>query len=197
MRDVVVPYEQDPRRDSHGPTDALVHEMREKARAAGVLTPHILVRRRPSDPARDRARPAQVGAVDPGAARGQHRRARRGQYVPARQGRQPRDEGPLPEAARRGTLPQRLLHDRAGQRRWRRVRPVDDEDDVPDGRQSLGDQRQEALRDRRRRRAGRDRHGQVRRRRLHVRRRSARSRDRASPGCRIPSTARCPAAMPN
>ena len=42
VRDVVVPYEQDPRRDSHGPTDALIHEMREKARAAGVLTPHIL-----------------------------------------------------------------------------------------------------------------------------------------------------------
>ena len=43
VRDVVVPYERDPRRDHHGaPTDALVMEMREKARAAGVLTPHIL-----------------------------------------------------------------------------------------------------------------------------------------------------------
>jgi len=42
VRDVVVPYEADPRRDSHGPLDALVMEMREKARAAGVLTPHIL-----------------------------------------------------------------------------------------------------------------------------------------------------------
>ena len=42
VRDVVVPYEKDPRRDDHGPTDALVAEMREKARAAGVLTPHIL-----------------------------------------------------------------------------------------------------------------------------------------------------------
>jgi acyl-CoA dehydrogenase len=42
VRDVVVPYETDPRRDEHGPTDALVMEMREKARAAGVLTPHIL-----------------------------------------------------------------------------------------------------------------------------------------------------------
>ena len=43
VRDVVVPYERDPRRDHHGaPTDALMHEMREKARAAGVLTPHIL-----------------------------------------------------------------------------------------------------------------------------------------------------------
>jgi acyl-CoA dehydrogenase len=42
VRDVVVPYEKDPRRDEHGPTDALVAELREKARAAGVLTPHIL-----------------------------------------------------------------------------------------------------------------------------------------------------------
>ncbi|MBB3358038.1 MULTISPECIES: acyl-CoA dehydrogenase family protein [unclassified Novosphingobium] len=43
VREVVAPYEQDPRRDHHGaPTDALVHELREKARAAGVLTPHIL-----------------------------------------------------------------------------------------------------------------------------------------------------------
>src|SRR5882757_5972579 len=42
VRDVVVPYENDPRRDDHGPTDELVTELREKARAAGVLTPHIL-----------------------------------------------------------------------------------------------------------------------------------------------------------
>jgi acyl-CoA dehydrogenase len=42
VRDVVVPYEKDPRRDDHGPTDELVTELRGKARAAGVLTPHIL-----------------------------------------------------------------------------------------------------------------------------------------------------------
>ena len=43
VRGVVFGYEQDPRRDSHGaPTDALVQELRDKARAAGVLTPHIL-----------------------------------------------------------------------------------------------------------------------------------------------------------
>ncbi|MDE2620378.1 MAG: acyl-CoA dehydrogenase [Sphingomonadales bacterium] len=42
VREVVVPYEQDPRRDHHGaPTDALVYELRDKARAAGVLTPHV------------------------------------------------------------------------------------------------------------------------------------------------------------
>jgi len=43
VRDVVVPYEKDPRRDHHNaPTDELVHELREKARAADVLTPHVL-----------------------------------------------------------------------------------------------------------------------------------------------------------
>ena len=43
IRDVVTPYERDPRRDHHNaPTDELVTELREKARAAGVLTPHIL-----------------------------------------------------------------------------------------------------------------------------------------------------------
>jgi acyl-CoA dehydrogenase len=42
VRETVVPYEQDPRRDHHGaPTDELVMELREKARGAGVLTPHI------------------------------------------------------------------------------------------------------------------------------------------------------------
>lgn len=43
VRETVIPYEQDSRRDHHGaPLDELVFEMREKARAAGVLTPHIL-----------------------------------------------------------------------------------------------------------------------------------------------------------
>jgi acyl-CoA dehydrogenase len=43
VREVVIPYEQDDRRDHHGaPLDELVYEMRDKARAAGVLTPHIL-----------------------------------------------------------------------------------------------------------------------------------------------------------
>ena len=42
VREVVFPYEQDPRRDHHGaPLDEVVYELREKARAAGVLTPHI------------------------------------------------------------------------------------------------------------------------------------------------------------
>jgi acyl-CoA dehydrogenase len=42
VRDIVVPYERDPRCGSHGPSDELVLEMREKARKAGVLTPHIM-----------------------------------------------------------------------------------------------------------------------------------------------------------
>lgn len=43
VRDVVAPYEKDPRRDHHGaPTDALVAELKDLAREAGVLTPHIL-----------------------------------------------------------------------------------------------------------------------------------------------------------
>jgi acyl-CoA dehydrogenase len=42
VRDVVIPYETDARRDHHGaPLDAMVYEMREKARSAGVLTPHV------------------------------------------------------------------------------------------------------------------------------------------------------------
>ena len=42
VRQTIIPYEHDGRRTSHGPTDDLVVEMRERARAAGVLTPHIL-----------------------------------------------------------------------------------------------------------------------------------------------------------
>ncbi|CAM4048438.1 Acyl-CoA dehydrogenase [Bordetella tumbae] len=42
VRNVVVPYENDPRRTAHGPTQELVEELRAKARAAGVMTPHIL-----------------------------------------------------------------------------------------------------------------------------------------------------------
>ncbi len=42
VREVVVPYERDPRRTPHGPSDALAIELKDRARAAGVLTPHIL-----------------------------------------------------------------------------------------------------------------------------------------------------------
>ncbi len=42
VRNVVIPYEQDPRNGEHGPDDDLVQELRDKARTAGVLTPHVL-----------------------------------------------------------------------------------------------------------------------------------------------------------
>ena len=44
VRDTVIPYERDPRIavHGHGPPDELVQEMRAKARAVGVLTPHVL-----------------------------------------------------------------------------------------------------------------------------------------------------------
>jgi acyl-CoA dehydrogenase len=42
VREVVFPYEADARCGAHGPSDDLLHEMRAKARAVGVLTPHIL-----------------------------------------------------------------------------------------------------------------------------------------------------------
>jgi acyl-CoA dehydrogenase len=41
VRHKVVPLESDPRCTPHGPTDELVHEMRDMARAEGLLTPHI------------------------------------------------------------------------------------------------------------------------------------------------------------
>jgi len=41
VRGVVVSYERDPRCGAHGPSEDLVHELRAKAREAGVLTPHI------------------------------------------------------------------------------------------------------------------------------------------------------------
>lgn len=42
VRNTVVPYEKDPRCTEHGPSEALVAELRAKAREAGVMTPHIL-----------------------------------------------------------------------------------------------------------------------------------------------------------
>jgi acyl-CoA dehydrogenase len=42
VREVVVPYEKDSRRTSHGPKEEMIEEMKEKARQAGVLTPHML-----------------------------------------------------------------------------------------------------------------------------------------------------------
>jgi acyl-CoA dehydrogenase len=41
VRQEIIPYERDERWGSHGPSDDMVQEMRDRARAAGVLTPHI------------------------------------------------------------------------------------------------------------------------------------------------------------
>jgi acyl-CoA dehydrogenase len=41
VRTVVVPYENDVRWRPHGPSDEMANELKEKARAAGVLNPHI------------------------------------------------------------------------------------------------------------------------------------------------------------
>jgi acyl-CoA dehydrogenase len=42
VRESIIPFERDKRCGSHGPSDELVMEMRVLAKAAGVLTPHIL-----------------------------------------------------------------------------------------------------------------------------------------------------------
>lgn len=43
VRDIVIPYEKDMRFDHHGcPTEELVQELKQKAREAGVLSPHIM-----------------------------------------------------------------------------------------------------------------------------------------------------------
>ncbi|HWU96142.1 MAG TPA: acyl-CoA dehydrogenase, partial [Sphingomonas sp.] len=41
VRETIAPYEHDPRCTPHGPSEALVTELRDHARAAGLLTPHI------------------------------------------------------------------------------------------------------------------------------------------------------------
>lgn len=41
VRETIAPYERDPRCTPHGPSEDLVAELRDHARAAGLLTPHI------------------------------------------------------------------------------------------------------------------------------------------------------------
>ena len=41
IRDGVIPFENDPRIEAHGPTDDLRRELQGKARAAGLLAPHL------------------------------------------------------------------------------------------------------------------------------------------------------------
>lgn len=42
VREIIIPYEGDARCTLHGPSEELVAELRAKARAAGLMTPHIL-----------------------------------------------------------------------------------------------------------------------------------------------------------
>jgi acyl-CoA dehydrogenase len=42
VREQIVPYERDPRWNSHGPSEELVAELRGRARSANLLSPHIL-----------------------------------------------------------------------------------------------------------------------------------------------------------
>src|SRR5699024_7688141 len=42
VRDIVIPYEQDALAMAHGPSNKLVLTLRDEARAAGLMTPHIL-----------------------------------------------------------------------------------------------------------------------------------------------------------
>ena len=41
VRETIIPYERDPRFLEHGITDALVAEMRDHARGAGLLAPQV------------------------------------------------------------------------------------------------------------------------------------------------------------
>ena len=41
IRDIVIPYEKDPRLGAHGPSDDMVKELRDKARAAGLIAPQV------------------------------------------------------------------------------------------------------------------------------------------------------------
>ena len=153
VRGTVVPYEKDARLGSHGPPDDLVRELRELARAAGVLTPHIL-----SD--------------------GSHLTQRETAAVLIRTGLSPLgpvacnttapDEGNMyllgkvgsPEMQERFLKP--LVAGRARSAFFmtepaedgrRRLRSLDDADHLPAGRQPLGDQRAQDLHHRRRRRS--------------------------------------------
>src|SRR5260370_42293589 len=42
VRSEIIPYENDPRWGRHGPTEELALELKNKARQAGLLCPHIL-----------------------------------------------------------------------------------------------------------------------------------------------------------
>ena len=133
VREVVVPYERDPRRDHHGaPTDALVFELKEHARAAGVLSPHILddgehLTQRETATVLIRSGLSPLGplacntnAPDEG-----------NMYLLGKVGSPAIKERflkPLVEGAARSAL----FHDRTGRLGRRRLRSFDDEDHLPE-----------------------------------------------------------------
>ena len=76
VRNVVIPYEQDPRRDHHGaPTDELVYEMRKSARSWCVDAAYF-ARWRTFEPARNGSSAHQERIVAAGAAGVQYDGAR-------------------------------------------------------------------------------------------------------------------------
>ena len=50
VHDEIIPYEHDRRLGAHGPSADLVDELRDLARSAGVLTPHIIDGSEPAPP---------------------------------------------------------------------------------------------------------------------------------------------------
>lgn len=64
VRETIIPFEQDPRARGHGVEESLVLEMRDLAREAGVLTPHILSDGRHLSH-RDTARVLRAAGVSP------------------------------------------------------------------------------------------------------------------------------------
>lgn len=172
VREVVIPYERDPRLGAHGPSDELVQEMREKARAAKVLTPHILADGRHLSQLETALvlRKSGLSILGPLACN---------TMAP--------DEGnmyllgKIGNAMIRERFLQPLVEGRARSAFFMTEpaetggagRPVDDADDLSPGGQALGCQWPQGVHHRGRRGQGRHRHGEVRRWRLHVCRRFA------------------------
>ena len=196
IRAEVIPYEKDPRTGPHGPSDELVQELRDKARKAGVLTPHIL-----PDGSHLTQRETAIALIKSGLS----------PLGPLACNTMAPDEGNMYLLGKVGSPEQKarflepLVSGKARSAFFmtepaddgrRGIRSVDDADHVQARRQSLGHQRTQEVHHRRRRRPGRHRHGEVGRRRVHVPRRPARSRDPDRCACWTRSTARCPAAMP-
>ncbi len=145
IRTEVIPYEKDPRTGPHGPSDELVQELRDRARKAGVLTPHILP---------DGSHLTQLETAKALIKTGLS------PLGPLACNTMAPDEGNMYLLGKVGSAEQKtrfleplvsgkarsgVLHDRAGGRRRRGLGPVDDADHVQAGWQSLGHQRAEEV----------------------------------------------------